>query len=86
MGCFMYVIFGTSKDIAMGPAAILAFLTAEHASKDPAFVVLLTFLTGIIIMLLGFLRLGKSLKCGPLKSISVKHEKIYDHNGPLHQL
>ena len=62
MGCFMYVIFGTSKDIAMGPAAILAFLTAEHASKDPAFVVLLTFLTGIIIMLLGFLRLGKSLK------------------------
>ena len=62
MGCFMYVIFGTSKDIAMGPAAILAFLTAEHASKDPAFVVLLTFFTGIIIMLLGFLKLGKALK------------------------
>jgi MFS superfamily sulfate permease-like transporter len=33
MGCFMYVIFGTSKDIAVGPAAILAFITAEHASK-----------------------------------------------------
>ena len=62
MGCFMYVIFGTSKDIALGPAAIVAFLTAEHASKDPAFVVLLTFLTGLIIMLLGFLRLGKYLK------------------------
>ena len=60
MGCFMYVIFGTSKDIAVGPAAIVAFITAEHASKDPAFVVLLTFLSGIVIMLLGLLRLGKS--------------------------
>ena len=61
MGCFMYVIFGTSKDIAVGPAAIVAFITAEHASKDPAFVVLLTFLSGIVIMLLGLLRLGKSI-------------------------
>ena len=65
MGCFMYVIFGTSKDIAVGPAAIIAFVTAEHASKDPAFVVLLTFLSGIVIMLLGLLRLGKSLNWFP---------------------
>ena len=65
MGCFMYVIFGTSKDIAVGPAAILAFITAEHANKDPAFVVLLTFLSGIVIMLLGLLRLGKSLNWFP---------------------
>ena len=38
---------------------IRSLLTAEYASKDPAFVVLLTFVTGLIIMLLGFLRLGK---------------------------
>jgi len=58
MGCFMYVIFGSCKDITVGPTAIMSLLTAEYASKDPAFVVLLTFVTGLIIMLLGFLRLG----------------------------
>lgn len=33
-------------------------MTSEHANKGPAFVVLLTFLTGIIISVLGFLKLG----------------------------
>lgn len=59
MGCFMYVIFGSCKDITVGPTAIMSLMTAEYASKDPAFVVLLTFLTGLIILLLGILRLGE---------------------------
>ena len=58
MGCFMYMIFGSCKDITVGPTAIMALLTSEYASKDPAFVILLTFLSGLIIMTLGFLRLG----------------------------
>ena len=60
MGCFMYMIFGSCKDITVGPTAIMALLTSEYASKDPAFVILLTFLSGLIIMTLGFLRLGKN--------------------------
>ena len=59
MGCFMYVIFGSCKDITVGPTAIMSLLTAEYASKDPVFVILLTFLTGLIILLLGLLRLGE---------------------------
>lgn len=58
MGCFMYVLFGSCKDITVGPTAIMSLLTAEYASKGPAFVILLTFLTGLIILLLGILRLG----------------------------
>lgn len=58
MGCFMYLIFGSAKDITVGPTAIMALMTSEHANKDPAFVVLLTFLSGIIIVVLGFLKLG----------------------------
>ena len=57
----MYMIFGSCMDITVGPTAIMALLTSEYASKDPAFVVLLTFLSGLIIMTLGFLRLGNVL-------------------------
>ena len=58
MGCFVYIFLGSSKDITVGPTAIMSLLTAEYASKGPAVVVLLTFLSGWIIMLLGFLKLG----------------------------
>ena len=58
MGCFVYLIFGSCKDITVGPTAIMALLTSEHADKGPAFVILLTFLSGIIIMVLGILKLG----------------------------
>ena len=56
----MYMIFGSSKDVTVGPTAIMALLTAQYASKDPAFVVLLAFLSGIIIISMGLLQLGKS--------------------------
>ena len=59
MGCFVYCIFGSSKDITVGPTAIMALMTAEHANKGPVFAILLTFLSGIIILVLGLLNLGK---------------------------
>ena len=61
----MYLIFGSSKDITVGPTAIMALLTAQYAPKDlvtghsePAFVVLLAFLSGLIIISMGLLQLG----------------------------
>ena len=64
MGCFMYCIFGTSKDIAMGPTAILAVMTGE-LYKDPDviqygayYAVLLAFASGVIMFLFGILQLG----------------------------
>jgi len=57
MGCFMYVIFGSCKDITVGPTAIMSLLTAQYA-PNAAFAVLLSFLTGLIVLVLGLLRLG----------------------------
>ena len=32
MGCFVYCLFGTSKDITLGPTAIMSLMTAIFAS------------------------------------------------------
>ena len=64
MGCFMYLVFGSSKDITVGPTAIMALLTAQYAPKNangfsqPEYVVLLAFLSGIIIISFGLVQLG----------------------------
>jgi len=59
MGCFVYTVLGSTKDITIGPTAIMALLTHKYvASAGPDYAVLLAFLTGCIILLFGFLRLG----------------------------
>lgn len=62
VGCFVYCFFGSSKDITIGPTAIMALMTAEHVHSGPdgpAFAILLAFLSGVIIFVLGALQLGK---------------------------
>ena len=71
MGCFIYTIFGTSKDITLGPTAILSLLTASLTwncgpSEDPDdtanrinCAVALTFLSGAIQFAVGLLNLGE---------------------------
>lgn len=55
----MYGIFGSCKDINIGPTAIMALMAQKHVEKlGPDMAVLLTFLSGCIILVLGFLRLG----------------------------
>ena len=55
----MYLFLGSSKDITVGPTAIMALMTAQYAAnKGPAFAVLLAFLSGIICFVFGILRLG----------------------------
>ena len=68
MGCFLYLFFGGSKDIALGPAAIMALMTAQYTAKEqidadglpigPYYAVLLAFLCGVIILVLEIMRLG----------------------------
>nr|XP_018916470.1 PREDICTED: sodium-independent sulfate anion transporter-like isoform X1 [Bemisia tabaci] len=58
-GCFMYIFFGSCKDITIGPTAIMALMTGKYVKLyGPAFSVLLTFLSGCIILLFGVLHLG----------------------------
>ncbi|KAJ8915141.1 hypothetical protein NQ315_000393 [Exocentrus adspersus] len=59
MACFVYTIFGSCKDSAIGPTAISGLLTREnnHGMGIPG-VVLLTFLSGCVEFFMGVLQLG----------------------------
>nr|CAD7443752.1 unnamed protein product [Timema bartmani] len=59
VGPFIYVFLGGSKDITIGPTAILALMTRTFVSNHGEdFAVLLAFLSGCVISLLGLLRMG----------------------------
>ena len=63
MGCFIYCILGTSKDITLGPTAIMSLMTAAFASspvdKDPTYAIILTLICGVVQFVMGVLHLGK---------------------------
>ncbi|KAK1119001.1 hypothetical protein K0M31_013775 [Melipona bicolor] len=61
MASFIYTIFGSCKDVPVGPTAIIAILIRETLQKSnlgPDFAVLLTFISGCICFLMGILHLG----------------------------
>ncbi|XP_022247509.1 sodium-independent sulfate anion transporter-like [Limulus polyphemus] len=59
MGCFMYVLFGSCKDLTIGPTAIMSLVTLEHVQIGGiTYSVLITFFSGCIQLLMGFLNLG----------------------------
>lgn len=60
MGCLIYIVFGSSKDVPMGPTAIASLLTFQVVNgKGPEHAILLCFLSGLIELLMGILGLGK---------------------------
>lgn len=59
MGCLVYVIMGTCKEISIGPTAINALMTYEYSrSGGPEYAVLLCFLNGLIILAAAMCNLG----------------------------
>ncbi|CAB3253021.1 unnamed protein product [Arctia plantaginis] len=54
----VYMIFGSCKDVTVGPTAILAALLAKYVAKSADFAYLASFLSGCFILLLGVLQLG----------------------------
>uniref|UniRef100_A0A8C5RDM9 Solute carrier family 26 member 11 n=1 Tax=Leptobrachium leishanense TaxID=445787 RepID=A0A8C5RDM9_9ANUR len=58
MGCFVYCILGTSKDVTLGPTAIMSLLVSVYTSGDIALAILLAFLSGCIQLAMGLLNLG----------------------------
>ncbi|KAF5289752.1 hypothetical protein FQA39_LY03669 [Lamprigera yunnana] len=59
LDCVVYFVFGTCKDINIGPTAIMALMIQPHVEKmGPDMAVLITFISGCIIFLFGLLHLG----------------------------
>ncbi|XP_030371577.1 sodium-independent sulfate anion transporter [Scaptodrosophila lebanonensis] len=58
MGCFIYILFGTCKDVTVGPTAIMSLMVQSHVGGSPEYAVLSCFLSGCVILLLGMLNLG----------------------------
>ena len=53
------MIFGSSKDVTVGPTAIMSILTSEYVEEYSwEYAILLAFVCGIMITLFGVLRLG----------------------------
>jgi len=58
LGCFVYCVFGGSKDITLGPTAIMSLMVARYANGCPSLAVAETLFCGIIQFTLGLLQLG----------------------------
>lgn len=59
VGCFVYAVFGSCKDITIGPTALMALMTYQQVhGRNPDFAVLLCFLAGCVQLLMAALRLG----------------------------
>ncbi|XP_017790325.1 PREDICTED: sodium-independent sulfate anion transporter [Habropoda laboriosa] len=71
MGCFVYLVFGSCKDITVGPTAIMALLSQHHVIRlGDDIAVLLSFLTGCVILFMGVLHLGFLLEFVSMPVIS----------------
>ncbi|KAK7870317.1 hypothetical protein R5R35_003707 [Gryllus longicercus] len=58
-GSFVYIIFGSCKEVNIGPTALLSLLTASYTQgTHPDMAVLLCFLSGCVELLCGVFQLG----------------------------
>ncbi|XP_017798692.1 PREDICTED: sodium-independent sulfate anion transporter-like [Habropoda laboriosa] len=57
-GSFVYIIFGTCREVNIGPTALISLLTYTYARDVPEYAILLCFLSGCVTVVLGILRLG----------------------------
>ncbi|KAF5285567.1 hypothetical protein FQR65_LT13201 [Abscondita terminalis] len=59
VGCFVYTIFGSCKDITIGPTALMALMTYQQIlNRNVDYAVLLCFLSGVMQLFMAILNLG----------------------------
>ena len=73
MACFVYALLGTSKDIAVGPVAILSLLVSSFAQSprpgDASYAVIVSLIGGAIQLVIGLLHIGQSLQHASLETL-----------------
>lgn len=64
LGSFVYLIFGSINKVIIGPTSLVALVSLQFTVGKPIeFAILLTFLTGVVELIMGSLRVGKCLNC-----------------------
>ncbi|XP_067625308.1 GATOR2 complex protein MIOS-like [Eurosta solidaginis] len=59
LGCFVYLIFGSIPKVIVGPTSLVALVSLQFTVGKPIeFAILLTFLTGVVELIMGVLRVG----------------------------
>ncbi|CAL8103463.1 unnamed protein product [Orchesella dallaii] len=59
IGCFIYIFVGSTREITIGPTAVMAIITLSYINgKPPEYAVLLSFVCGVVTLLMGILQLG----------------------------
>ncbi|XP_053699102.1 sodium-independent sulfate anion transporter-like [Sabethes cyaneus] len=59
MGSLLYVIFGTVKEVSIGPTSLMALLSIQYTMDKPIeYTIMLAFLAGVVELLMGVLNLG----------------------------
>ncbi|XP_074038318.1 sodium-independent sulfate anion transporter [Leptinotarsa decemlineata] len=59
IGCFVYTMFGSIKDITIGPTALMALMTYQQViDRNVDYAILLCFLSGIVQIVMAVLHLG----------------------------
>ncbi|XP_055615206.1 sodium-independent sulfate anion transporter [Toxorhynchites rutilus septentrionalis] len=67
MGSLVYVIFGSVKEVSIGPTSLMALLTFQYTADKPIeFIIVLAFLAGVMELLMGILKLGFLVSFIPL--------------------
>ena len=83
-GAVVYVVFGTCKEVNIGPTALISLLTYTYThDTSPDMAVLLCFLTGCVVLLCGILHLGqyKRIHCTCLQSaLNIDIFKVWSDN------
>lgn len=71
MGSFIYCLLGTSKDITLGPTAIMSLMVATYGRENDAhYALALSFFSGLIQLVMGVFSLGFIVRFIPIPVIS----------------
>jgi len=78
MGCFVYAVLGSSKDISIGPVAIMSLLVSSFALSpvpgNATYAIIVSLVGGAIQVLIGLLNIGESMRI--FHSIRQKERRI----------